>query len=109
MTWTLYWTVIGIVYPLYYVLNIAYDLLSSGMINRESSINHSTTYDVSHLFETSISPHIVSVEPYDAEGLSPFFTDTSHYEAVESQNMTVDEFLEEVNKKNADRVSSIFS
>lgn len=109
MTWKLYWTVIGIVYPLYYAVNIAYDLWVNRTKGTTASQELATTYDVSGLFDNTIQPTVVHVEPYDREGVVPSLISQNPYQDVETQNMTVDEFLEEVNKKNAHIVSGIFS
>lgn len=108
MTWKLYWTVIGIVYPLYYAVNIAYDLWvnRTGAANAASEI--ATTYEISGLFESDIKPTVVHVESYNTEGVVPTITNHNPNQDVETQDMTVDEFLVEVNKKNSQIVSGIF-
>jgi hypothetical protein len=110
MTWKTYWTVIGIVYPTYYALIIGYDLY---MYERRKKKETSILYEVSNLFESEIKPTVVSLELYEpkvfAEKPSTSVIEHDDYrQEVETESLTIDEFIIEVNKVNSRIVSDIY-
>jgi hypothetical protein len=107
MTWTNFWTVIGIVYPLYYLILISYDLYK---LRDTKNGETSPVYDVSGLFDHGIKPTVVEFIPIDVSP-SSFSRATSKQEGeniVEGQRLSVNEFLIEARKDSANISSSIF-
>ena len=108
MTWKAYWTVIGIIYPAYYAINIAYDFYVHHRKNKQQT---SLVYDVGGLFNNGIEPVVVNVEPIDFRG-TPQTAQLQSYDFqqdVESQGMVVDDFILELNRKNSNIISTVYS
>jgi hypothetical protein len=108
MTWKAYWTVIGIIYPIYYAINIAYDFYVHHRKNKQQT---SLVYDVGDLFNNGIEPVVVNVEPIQFRG-APQTTELQNYDFqqdVESQGMVVEDFLLEVSREDSNIISTVYS
>jgi hypothetical protein len=108
MTWKAYWTVIGIIYPSYYAINIAYDFYVHRRKNKQQT---SLVYDVGGLFNNGIEPVVVNVEPIEFKS-APQTTELQSYDFqqdVESQGMVVDDLILELNRKDSNIISTVYS
>lgn len=104
MTWTHYWTVIGITYPLYYALNVAYDLLKQGKTQKNS---HQVVYDMSNVFSNNTKPTVVNIEDYTVS--STVVIPEYEQPLVENQGMTTSELLKALSSENTNIALKIFS
>jgi hypothetical protein len=110
MTWKTYWTMIGIVYPTYYALIIGYDLYR---YERRKKKETSILYEVGNLFEPDIKPTVVSVEDYEPKvftekPVTPTVEPYDYQREVETESLTIDELITEVNKVNSRIVANIY-
>ena len=100
---------IAIVYPTYYALIIAYDMY---MYEKRKKKETTILYEVSNLFEP-IKPTVVSLEPYEPKVFAekpstPVVERYDYHQDLETEAMTIDEFVVEVNKVNSRVVSDIY-
>jgi hypothetical protein len=105
MAWKTYSIVIGIVYFIYYALNIAYDMF---VYYRHKKKETSNIYEVSSLFEQSIKPTEVNSELNEPKEVAEIGTMPSMQEGNETKPMTIEAFLKDVNRANSSIVSDIY-
>lgn len=103
LTWSHYWTVIGIVYPVYYAINITYDLLV--YYSKKSKLPDNSNLK-SAFFSENHSKQALNSQIVAALNQS--------YELKHQQNIadlddkrTIDDILKDINKENISELSKL--
>ena len=105
MAWETYSIVIGIVYFIYYALNIAYDIF---VYYRHKKKETSNIYEVSGLFEQGMKSTEVNSELNEPKVVAAMAATPSMQEGNETKPMTIEAFLRDVNRVNSSIVSDIY-
>lgn len=103
LTWSLYWTVIGIVYPIYYAINIAYDLWV--YYKRKSKLSDNSNSKSAPFSENyskqALNSQIVAVLNHKYE--------LKHQQDIGDldEKRTIDEILKDINNENMSELSKL--
>ncbi len=103
VTWTQYWTVIGIVYPIYYGINIAYDLWVYN--KKKKQLENKSNIESESVSEDSLKQ---ALNRQIVAALNQEYELKHQHDVVDlEEKRGIDEVLKDINKDNMSALSKL--